>query len=292
VTFGLFALTVTGIFFVSSLILLNIGWQLGSRYLRQKGVSGMSGLPTIEGAIFALIGLLLAFTISGALQRFDERRDLIVKEATAIDTAYDRLSLFEPEARDLQAKLKDYTGARIELYQMARDFSFRQRAELWSREQQARIVELKNKLWNAAAAACPQANYRPACGLALPALGEVFAIARQRAGTIEKHPPQVVYGMLFGFGLGGSLLAGFGMAAAQSRSWIHMSTFAATLAVTLYVVTDMEFPRFGLIRIDSFDHFITEVYEQMAVTANGEAQPSKGEGLSGGLVARDGTSRR
>ena len=53
----------------------------------------MSGLPTIEGAIFALIGLLLAFTISGALQRFDERRQLVVQEANAVMTAYDRLAL-------------------------------------------------------------------------------------------------------------------------------------------------------------------------------------------------------
>jgi type II secretory pathway pseudopilin PulG len=35
----------------------------------------MAGLTTVEGAVFALIGLLLAFTISGALQRFDERAD-------------------------------------------------------------------------------------------------------------------------------------------------------------------------------------------------------------------------
>jgi hypothetical protein len=69
--------------------------------------------------------------------------------------------------------------------------------------------------------------------------------------------------MLFGLGLGGSLLAGFGMAAAKARSWIHMVIFAATLAVTLYVVTDMEFPRLGLIRIEDFDHFLTDVHEQM-----------------------------
>ena len=75
----------------------------------------MSGLPTIEGALFALIGLLLAFTISGGLQRFDERRQQIVQEATAISTAYDRLDSFEGEARDLQSKLKDYTKARIDL---------------------------------------------------------------------------------------------------------------------------------------------------------------------------------
>ena len=37
------------------------------------------------------MGLLLAFTISGALQRFDERRQLLIQEATAARTAYDRL---------------------------------------------------------------------------------------------------------------------------------------------------------------------------------------------------------
>ena len=69
--------------------------------------------------------------------------------------------------------------------------------------------------------------------------------------------------MLFGLGLGASLLAGFGMAAAKARSWIHMVTFAATLAVTLYVVTELEFPRLGFINIEDFDRFLVEAYEQM-----------------------------
>ena len=40
-------------------------------------------------------------------------------------------------------------------------------------------------------------------------------------------------------GLGGSLLAGFGMAATRARSWIHMMIFAAALTVTLYVIMDI-----------------------------------------------------
>ena len=54
------------------------------------------------------------------------------------------------------------------------------------------------------------------------------------------------------------------MAAAAARSWIHMVIFGATLAVTLYAVTDMEFPRHGLIRIDDFDHFLVDAYDQMS----------------------------
>ena len=52
-----------------------------------------SNLGTIEGAIFALFGLLMAFTFSGAASRFNERRMLIAEEANSIETAYLRLSL-------------------------------------------------------------------------------------------------------------------------------------------------------------------------------------------------------
>jgi hypothetical protein len=40
-------------------------------------------------------------------------------------------------------------------------------------------------------------------------------------------------------------------------------TFAGALAIALYIVTDMEFPRLGLIRIENFDHFLADAYDQM-----------------------------
>jgi hypothetical protein len=264
-TFALFALGIAAAFFVSSLILLNYGRHMGLRYLQEeKGTANMAGLTTVEGAVFALIGLLLAFTISGALQRFDERRELVTKEANAVSAAYDRLGLFEGEvAANLQTKLKEYVRARIDLYRMAHDFSLWQRIEFYSPEQQDKILDLKTKVWDATVAACPEASFRPACSQALPALTSAFEVARMRLGAIEKHPPQVLYAMLFGLGLGGSLLAGFGMAAATARSWIHMVIFAATLTVALYTVTNMEYPRLGLINIESFDHFLVDAYQQM-----------------------------
>jgi len=261
--FVVFALLIALTFFFCSLFLLNYGRHLGTRYLHQ-GQGIMTGLSTVEGAVFALIGLLLAFTISGALQRFDDRRQLVIQEANAASTAHDRLALFEGDvARELQVRLKDYLQARIDLYRMPHDYSLWKRTEYFSREQQEKILELKNKLWDAAVVACPQASFHPACAQSLPSLANMFEVARLRLGASEKHPPQIVYVMLFGLGLGGSLLAGFGMAAAKSRSWIHMLIFATTLTVTLYVLTDMEYPRLGLIRVDNFDHFLAEAHQQM-----------------------------
>jgi len=261
--FAVYAVLIALFFFVCSLFLLNYGRYLGTRYL-QKDQGIMTGLTTVEGAVFALIGLLLAFTISGALQRFDDRRQLVIQEANAASTAHDRLALFEGDlAGELQIKLKDYIKARIDLYRMPHDYSLSKSTEFFASEQQDKILDLRHKLWDAAVAACPQANFHPACAQSLPTLTNLFEVARLRLGVSEKHPPQIVYVMLFGLGLGGSLLAGFGMAAAKSRSWIHMLIFAATLTTTLYVLTDMEYPRLGLIRIENFDHFLVDAHQQM-----------------------------
>ena len=52
-----------------------------------------TGTGPVEGAVFALFGLLVAFSFSGAAERFDVRRQLIVEEANAIGTAYLRIDL-------------------------------------------------------------------------------------------------------------------------------------------------------------------------------------------------------
>src|SRR5262249_24066510 len=134
-------------FFVGSLFLLNYGRQLGLRYLKQD-TGNMAGLTTVEGAVFALIGLPLAFTISCAFQWFDDRRQLVIQEANAASTAHDRLALFEGNVgRDLQNKLRDYVQARIDLYRMPHDYSLWKRTEFFSSGQENKILSLKNKVW-------------------------------------------------------------------------------------------------------------------------------------------------
>jgi hypothetical protein len=262
--FLLFAAGIAAAFFAGAILSLQIGRHLGLRYREHDATEGMAGLATVEGAIFGLMGLLLAFTISGALQRFDDRRQLVLQEATAATTAYDRLGAFQGQTgRGLQQKLKDYVVARMDLYSRPHDFLLWQRAEDFSGPQQLEIARRKAELWNAAVAACPRSDFQPACSLGLPALNSLFEVARLRAGASEKHPPQIIYFMLFGLGLGCSLLAGFGMAAASGRSWVHMLLFAGTLTLALYIVTDMEYPRLGLIRIEAFDHFLANAYDEM-----------------------------
>jgi hypothetical protein len=52
-------------------------------------------------------------------------------------------------------------------------------------------------------------------------------------------------------------------AGGKSRNWLHILGFAASVAVSVYVIIDIEFPRLGLIRVDAFDQALVELRDSM-----------------------------
>jgi hypothetical protein len=99
--------------------------------------------------------------------------------------------------------------------------------------------------------------------LLLPALNEMIDITTTRTMAAESHPPMIIFGLLGITALASALLAGYGMGAGRTRSWIHMAGFAGVLAITVFVITDIEFPRMGFIRMDAFDHVLVELRQSM-----------------------------
>jgi hypothetical protein len=79
----------------------------------------------------------------------------------------------------------------------------------------------------------------------------------------QMHPPLVIFVMLFGLVLAGALVAGDGMAGGKSRNWIHMTVFAAVTAGAVNVIIDIEYPRMGLIRVDTFDQALVDFRDSM-----------------------------
>jgi len=53
------------------------------------------------------------------------------------------------------------------------------------------------------------------------------------------------------------------MGEAKDRNWIHTVGFALVLTITVYVIVDMEYPRMGFIRVDSFDQALVDVRATM-----------------------------
>ncbi len=224
---------------------LEVGRWLGRRNAANaKDATG----GAIDAAVFALLGLLIAFTFSGAASRFDHRRDLIVQEANAIGTAWLRIDTLPAAAQPaLREGFRVYIESRKAADAVAADpAAFR--AAL------ARSAKQQQKLWALAVEAGRRSDALPSATiLLLPALNEMIDITTTRAMATEMHPPATIYVMLFTLVFVGAVLAGVGMGTNSARSWIHMLAFAATMAITITVIVDMEYPRLGMITIDSFE---------------------------------------
>lgn len=224
--------------FVGMLLCLEIGRRLGIRRLAEDSSTATEGIGAVDGAVFAVLGLLIAFTFSGATARFDSRRQLIVEETNSIGTAYPRLDVLPTDAQPaLRESFKRYLDTRIETYRKVPDLAA-VRASL------ARGNELQLEIWRQAVAAVTMEGALPAAPmLVLPALNAMIDITTTRTMAAQLH----------GMALAASLLAGYGMTGGKLRSRFHMVGFALVMAIAVWVILDIEYPRLGWIRVEAFD---------------------------------------
>ena len=248
-------LLLAGGLFLAVLAFLEIGRRVGRAFKTKDGKEAATGSGAVDAAVYGLLGLLIAFTFSGAAARFESRRHLIVEEANAIGTAYLRLDMLPAEAQTaLKEKFRQYVDARLAVYENIADRDATKAAL-------ARSADLQSEIWPAAVAAGKAAAPQPAAMLLLPALNQMIDITTTRLVAMQIHPPSIVFIMLIVMALLSALLAGYSMAESQSR--LHMLVFAAILAITVYVILDIEYPRLGLIRIDAADQLLQEVRQSM-----------------------------
>jgi hypothetical protein len=233
-----------------------VGYRIGRRAQARDGGGERAGGGAVEGAVFALLGLLLAFTFGGAASRFDTRRTLVVEEANAIGTAWLRLDLLvaedQPPLRDL---FRRYLDARIAVYQSLPDLEAAMR-EL------GRANALQAEIWVGSVEAARRAGFRES-SLLLPALNQMFDITTTRTRAAYTHVPGVIVAALFGVAVLAALLAGHGMSTAPQRNLMHAVLFAAVVATTFYLIVDFEYPRIGLLRLDAADQVLLELRDSL-----------------------------
>ena len=145
---------------------------------------GRGGLGAIEGAVFGLLALLVAFTFSGAAARFDTRRQLIVEETNAIGTAYLRLDLLPADAQPtLRERFRQYLEARLETYRKIPDVAAVTAAL-------ARSAQLQTEIWRQAVAGSRMQDAHPdAARLLLLALNAMIDMTTTRNMATQTHPP-------------------------------------------------------------------------------------------------------
>lgn len=236
------------------LLFLKIGFAYEKwEWKRSNGKKKLSS-QMAEGAIFALLGLLVAFTFSSAAQKFDHRRQLIIQESNAIGTAYLRLSLLSnPDRHDLKKEFSNYLNMRQEFYKNIQNEKAANQILLQLQAQQ-------KKIWEKAINACQhQQDPSTSCKLILSSLNNMFDMGSERVYNLLLHPPLIIFGLLFGIVLLTALLNGYSISQKRLKNSFHVICYTIVIVIVTYIIIDLEYPRIGFIRISKMDRAFFDV---------------------------------
>ncbi len=246
-----------GLLFTGMLLFIHAGRRIAAWQQTHRPHTIGGSTVAIDTAVLGLLGLLLAFTFSGAGTRFDARRGLVAEEANRIGTAYLRLDLLPPETQPkLREDFRRYVRSRLAVYEKIPDAEA-VRAEL------GKSAEIQNEIWKQVVAASQHSSSPAVMILVLTPVNEMIDITTTRAVAAEMHPPPVIFIMLGVTVLACSLLASYSMSIAGRLSLIHIIVFVLLVGIAVYVTFDFEYPRMGLIRVDPVDHVLIETLERM-----------------------------
>lgn len=242
--------------FVGILFCLDAGFRFGKR-TSQSHPTAHEGIGAMEAAIFALVGLLLGFSFAGAMSRLDARRHLIIEEATAISTAYLRIDLMPAQSQpEMKQLLRGYVDARLSAYSKM--------PSMTAAEQEiSRAEAIQQSIWSRAIEASHSDSTGNIARVLLPALNQMFDVETARVVMLRTHLPNLIMFLMFSVTLLSGVMAGYAMSKRQSRSVLHMLLYAASIAVTVFAIIDLDHPRSGLIRLDSADKALLELRQSM-----------------------------
>jgi hypothetical protein len=193
---------------------------------------------TVLNASLTLLALLIGFSMAMAVAHFDQRETAEEGEATAIGVAYLRADLMpEPTAARVHALLVSYAGQRVLHYEM-HDASDLSRID-------AASARLEDALWRTVA---PTAVAQPTAPMALvtTAINDVIS-ARWNARAAEwSRIPVEAWFLLLTMATACNILLG----RVESRvSWATLLLLPLILAVSFFLIADIDSPRIGIIRV-------------------------------------------
>jgi hypothetical protein len=226
------------------LIATEFGVRVGARARAQQKEGGTADLGSIHGAVLGLLGLLLAFTYSFAAGRHNARRELLVREANAIGTAYLRAGLIpEPRRRELQTILRQYVDSRIVPDEVVQD-------PVKLAEAIQRSERVLGTLWPAASRDIDSRPPTMLDSLMFQALNGVIDLHTERLTAFEYRIPPSILWLLFVVAAMAMALTGFSGGLGGRRNVFFSTTLAALVAAVMLVIIDLDHPRSGFIRVD------------------------------------------
>lgn len=225
--------------FVVSLVALWLSAQIGDflrktvRPLKEKEEREDFGI--VLSAALTLLTLILAFSFSMAITRYDQRKNYEEAEANAIGTEYVRAD-FLPAAEAVKVRelLRKYLDQRV-LFYTTRD-------ELRLKQVDADTANLQTELWSAVRIERPT----PTVALAVSGMNDVLNAQGYTQAAWWNRIPGSAWGLIGAIAICCNMLLGY---CAHKTNWLLFLVFALVVSTSIFLIADIDSPRGGVIRV-------------------------------------------
>jgi hypothetical protein len=228
--------------FVVSLIVLwlaaNIAAVLGQKTRSLKEIE-REQFGAVQAATLTLLGLLIGFTFSMALSRYDQRKNDEAAEANAIGTEYMRADLLPAaDAAKVRDLLRKYLDQRVSFY--------RTRDENQLQQVYISTAQLQTELW--ASVRAPAVTQPTVVnGLAVSGMNDVLNSQGFAEAAWLNRIPAAAWLLMAVIAIGSNLLIGYG---ARERARHLFLVLPLAVSISFFLVADMDSPRRGLISVE------------------------------------------
>jgi hypothetical protein len=226
--------------FVALALSTRVGVFLGKtrRTLEKRSRNDFS---TILLATLTLNALIIGFSFSMAINRYEQRRSYEETEASAIGTEYLRADFLPaPDALKVRALLRSYLEQRIAYY--------RARDERQLQGLSGRTAQLQTDLWGlvrSAGAAQPTS----VVALVVAGMNDVLGSQSGTQAVWWNRIPKAAWLLMLTIAIIGNLLLGYGAQNPRAETLLLM-VLPCVLSISFLLIADIESPRGGLIRVD------------------------------------------
>lgn len=227
---------------VFSFVILWLSTQLGARLRgRLKDQSEAKGdFDLVLGATLTLLGLIIGFSFSMAISRYDQRKNYEEEEANAIGTEYLRADLLPGDnALKLRTLLRWYLDQRILFYQ-TRDVRRLESID-------TATSQLQSELWSAVQRSA-SANATPLTALAVSGMNEVLNSQGYTQAAWWNRIPKEAWGLMGLIAICSHVLLGYSMHPTPLKNLLFV-VLPLVLSISFWLIDDIESPRKGLILV-------------------------------------------
>jgi hypothetical protein len=231
------------VFFSLLILAAEGGYRLGRRAAATVSEKTRSQVSVVEGSLVGVLGLLLGFTMSMAVSRYEARKELVLAEANAIGTSWLRTQLLpEPYRAAIADSLRRYVDLRTKYGEAGSNHA---------RLHQIRenTFQLQSEFWRKAVEYGRTDANPVRSGLLLQSLNQVIDLEASRWMAFFNHVPPAVICLDGAVAWLAALLVGYGFGIERARNIFSTCLLALAISVVLAVIVDLDRPRQGFIQV-------------------------------------------